>query len=368
MRRDLTMMLALAATTVASACADNPTAAVSPELSIRAARPAQPLLPGITVRALGNLSYVKDGMSSSAPIAFALNNGASRSLTRVVGSTRYDTNPEHPFTWTEQAGIAPLAVVEPRRGWPLGVSDNGIIVGEINTSNGLRPFVVTAGGPMTYLTLPSGFTSGGASGITADGSCISGRASNGGASTAVVWRNAVVEILGPGSAGGVSKDCLVVVGSSGGRAAIWEKSGTSWAMDTLPSRGPGSKFVGPLIGAEGIDISPSGEFVSGRRRDSASATAVVWRRTNSGWTATDLENSIYAFGVDNSGRAVGNSSKGEPTVWTRGSTGAYTATMLPPLDRSTEGWAAGINELGQIAGRSRNRSGWQPVMWTITTP
>jgi hypothetical protein len=250
MTKAFTMTLALAAISAASACADNPTAVASSEPSLRAARPTHPSSPGITVRALGTLPYVNDGRLSSAPIAFALNNGASRSLTRVVGSTRYEMNPEHPFTWTEQTGIAPLAVVEPLRGWPFGVSDNGIIVGEINTSNGLRPFVVTAGGPMTYLPLPSGYTSGGASGISADGSCVSGRASSGGASTAVVWRNGVVEILGPGSASGVSNDCLVVGGSSGGRAAIWEKSGTSWAMDTLPSRGPGSKFVGPLVSAE----------------------------------------------------------------------------------------------------------------------
>ena len=130
---------ALAAIAVLSSCAEAPTAVVSPELSVRAAKPVKPPPSGITVTALGTLPY--DGRGDEG-MALALNNGTSRSATRVGGRTRYNANPHHPFTWTQGTGIVALAVIESRPGWVQGISDNGLRVGEINTSAGLMPFVV----------------------------------------------------------------------------------------------------------------------------------------------------------------------------------------------------------------------------------
>jgi hypothetical protein len=48
-------------------------------------------------------------------------------------------------------------------------------------------------------------------------------------------------------------------------------------------------------------------------------------------------------------------------VWTPDSQGSYSAQVLPPLERSRNGWAAAINELGQVSGRS----GYKPVLWTL---
>ena len=360
----LRIFIALSAAVTLAACSEAPTSSASADLSIRAGKSTPPSS-SITVVALGSLPYTGDNLGT--PTASALNNGSTRAATRVAGSTRYETIPERPFTWTSASGIAPLQLPEKHYGWPYGVSDNGLIVGETNTSAGNRAFTVTAGAMGSYLPLPAGVTSSGASGVSADGACISGWLSGSNGSQAVIWRNGVLEIVGQGSAAGVSNDCQVVTGNSGGRAAVWRNVGGAWTLQQLPSAGRGSKFQnGAIIYSQAADVSPSGEYVAGNRRDSAQIYAVVWRATSAGWVPTDMPGATtYAFGVDNSGRAVGQSAGGEPMLWTRGSTGAYTAKVLPPLERSTLGWASAINELGQVAGRSRNRSGWQPVLWTI---
>jgi uncharacterized membrane protein len=297
----------------------------------------------------------------------AVNNGSSRATTRVAGYTHYGTTPEYPFTWTLSSGIAPLNVVADGYSWPYGVSDAGLIVGEFSNGTGNRAFVVTANGPMSYLQIPAGTTHSGASGISADGSCVSGYIINAQGGFAVLWRNGVVEIIGPGSATGVTNDCLAVSGSAGGRAAVWRSNGSSWTLETLPSAGRGmAARNGGRVYSQGTDISPNGEYVSGRRVDSTTSYAVVWRRVDSEWVPRDMPGkTIYAFGVDNSGRAVGHSDSGEPMLWTRSTTGSYSAQVLPPLERSTQGWPAAINELGQVVGRSRTRLGWQPAIWTI---
>lgn len=360
----LRIILALSAAAAAAACSDAPTSSAPTDLSIRAGRSTPPA-PSITVVALGSLPYTGDNVG--APTATALNNESTRAATRVAGSTRYETIPERPFTWTSASGIAPIQLPEKHFGWPYGVSDNGLIVGETNTSAGLRAFAVTAGTMGSYLPLPADATAGGASGISADGACISGWISGSSGGQAVIWRNGTVEIVGQGSAADVSNDCQVVTGNSGGRGAIWRNVGGVWTLEQLPSAGRGTKFQsGRMVYSEAADVSPSGEYVAGNRRDSAMTYAVVWRATSAGWVPTDMPGStLYALGVDNNGRAVGISAANEPMVWTRGSNGAYTAKVLPGLERSTLGWAAAINELGQVAGRSRNRSGWQPVLWTI---
>lgn len=358
------IIIALSAGVAAAACSEAPTSSASPDLSIRAGKSTPPA-PSITVVALGSLPY--SGDNNGAPIALALNNGATRAATRTAGSTPYETIPERPFTWTSASGIAPLQLPDKHYGWPTGVSDSGLIVGETNTAVGNRAFVVTAGTMGSYLPIPSGETRSAASGISADGTCISGSISGSSGGQAVIWRNGVLEVVGPGSAAGVSNDCQVVAGNSGGRAAIWRNVGGAWTLEELPSAGRGAKFPGGgIVYSEATDVSPSGEYVAGNRRDSTKMYAVVWRATSGGWIPTDMPGStVYAFGVDNSGRAVGNSAANEPMVWMRGSNGAYTAKVLPGLERSTLGWAAAINELGQVAGRSRTRMGWQPVLWTI---
>ncbi len=350
---------------IAIACSEPTASSSSPDFSIRAARPAPPPASSITVLALGTLPY--SGSLDGAPIATALNNGSSRSNTRAAGYTRYGTTPEYPFTWTLSSGISPLNVVENGHSWPYGVSDNGLIVGEISPGTGNRAFIVTANGSMSYLPVPAGTSHSGARGVSADGACISGYISNAQRGFAVLWRNGVLEIVGEGMASGVSNDCLAVSGTAGGRAAVWRSSGSEWTLETLPSAGRGTVFPnGGRLYSEGTDISPNGEYVSGRRVDSATSIAVVWRRVNGQWIPGDMPGkTLYAFGVDNSGRAVGNSASGEPMLWTRSMSGSYSAQLLPPLERSSQGWANAINELGQVVGRSRNRQGWQPVMWTI---
>ena len=368
MRGNGSRILAAAVVAVAQlACTENPTAVGSPDLSVREARPAPPPPPSITVVSLGTLPYTVN-TSGASPIAMALNNGATRADTRAAGYTPYGTIRDHPFTWTQSTGMVPLDRGLSSYAWPYGLSDNGITVGEGGTSAGNRAFSVTAGGSMSYLPVLPNSTSSAATGISADGACISGSNSTSVGGSAVLWRNGVQEVVGPGSATGVSNDCLVVSGDTGGRAAVWRNVAGTWTLEQLPSNGAGTTTPsGSILYSESTDISPNGEYVAGRRLDGRYSYAVVWHHTSSGWTSTDMPGkTIYAFGVDNSGRAVGHNSSSEPMVWTRTSDGTYTAQLLPPLERSTLGWPAAINELGQVSGRSRSREfGWVPVIWTI---
>jgi hypothetical protein len=350
---------------IASACSEPTASPSSAEFPIRAAKPAPPVAFPITVLSLGSLPY--SGSLPGAPIALALNNGSSRSATRAAGYTHYGTTAEYPFTWTLSSGISPLDVVEDGYSWPSGVSDAGLIVGEFSNGTGNRAFVVTVNGAMSYLPIPAGTLHSGASAVSADGACVSGYVINAQGGFAALWRNGVIEIVGPGSATGVTNDCLVVSGSSEGRAAVWRSSGSSWTVETLPSAGRGMLLrSGGRLYSQGTDISPNGEYVSGRRVDSTTSYAVVWRRVDGEWIPRDMPGAtVYAFGVDNSGRAVGGNASGEPMLWTRSTSGSYSAQRLPSLGRSTQGWAGAINELGQVVGRSRTHQGWQPVIWTI---
>ena len=335
-------------------CTGDPTAVDSPDISVRMAKPTPPPPPptsGISVVSLGSLPFSRS-INGGWPIGLALNTGSTRSTTRVAGYTAYGTTREHPFTWTAQSGIVPLSVIDAGYSWPQGVSDNGVIVGEFSNGNGNRAFVVSAGAPMTYLPVPSGTTYSAATGISADGTCISGTVKVGAVYHAVLWRNRVLEIIGTGFAYGVSNDCLVVAGDGEPGAVVWRHNAGAWTVEALSASGWGKVS----------DISPNAEYVAGRRVSGGISNAVVWHYSSSGWTATDMPGAAtYAFGVSNSGRAVGHSSASQPMVWTRDSNGGYSAQMLPPLGTSTSGWPAAINELGQISGRSGNK----PVLWTL---
>ena len=347
------------------ACAEPTAVTQNSDLTIRAGKPAPPPS-NITVQALGTLPY--SGNMGSSAIGMSLNNGATRADTRVAGYTPYGTIKEFPFTWTSSSGMSPLAVIDNGYGWPMGVSDAGLIVGEMAIfGGGNRAFTVTAGGPMTYLPVPGDATYSRASGVSADGSCMSGYLGAGGRGYAVVWINGVLDTLGSGSATGISNDCTTVSGISAGRAAVWRLAGGEWVSQVLPSAGKGSvTSSGGVLYSESTDISPNGEYVAGRRLDGKYTYAVVWRYVSGSWIVTDMPGSnFYAFGVDNSGRAVGNSSSGQPMLWTRTIDGTYTATVLPSVGRNTSGWAAAINELGQISGRSQSRDGSVAVMWTV---
>lgn len=356
----------IAAALMLAACNEATAPEVKPDITPRYGKPsATPT--NITLQLLGTLSSSSQGAGS--PIGMALNNGASRAMTRVAGYTPYGSTLEHPFTWTLSSGTQPLQLIDPGYGWPTGVSDNGIIVGEMARFGGIgnRAFIVTADGPMSYLTIPTDATDSRASGISADGTCISGSFSSVAGSFAVVWRSGILDTIAAGTTSGISNDCTVVSGYSARRAALWRWNGSDWILTPLPSAGKGSvTSSGDTIYSETTDISPNGLYVAGVRRNGATSYAEVWRFNGSAWVATDMPGStLYAFGVDNSGRAVGNNSKSEPVLWTRSSSGSYTAQVLPSSTRNTSGWAAAINELGQVSGRTRTNDGWRAAIWTV---
>ncbi len=346
----------------ATACAD-PVRTSAPDLSIRAAKPSPPPPAPVTVISLGTLPFERR-MPDDA-IGLALNNGTSRSETRVAGVAPYQDISMYPFTWTLVSGMSPVNLGIPAYGWATGVSDYGVIVGETSNSNGNHAFVATATTTATFLPVPSGTTHSAATGISADGACVSGSVQPPEANYAALWRNGALEIVGYGSAAGVTNDCLAVAGTSFGGATVWTRNGSVWNPETLPFTNAGKNYAdGRSASSTAADISPNGEYVAGYRVDSAATYAVVWHRATGAWIATDLAGpGVTAFGVDNSGRVVGAGN--EPMLWTPGSSGTYTGQMLPPLERSTRGWANAINELGQITGRSFTRKGPRAVMWTI---
>jgi hypothetical protein len=348
------------------ACEESTAPTSTSDLAARYAKPA-PTPSNIAVQLLGALPYT--GRDGGAAIGMALNNGTTRSATRVAGYTPYGTISEYPFTWTLASGMQPLQTIDPGYGWPSGVSDAGVIVGEMARFNsaGNRAFVVSVDGVMSYLPVPADTRNSRASGISADGACISGSFTNSaGASFAVVWRNGALDTLGTGSATGVSNDCGIASGNADGRGVVWRFNGTDWISGQLPSAGKGSLVGENTVYSETADISPNGLYVAGRRLDGRTSHAEVWRYDGAQWIATDLPGTtLYAFGVDNNGRAVGHNAKSEPTLWTRSSSGTYSAQILPSVGRSTLGWPAAINELGQVSGRSKSSDGWRAVIWTI---
>ncbi|HEX6574868.1 MAG TPA: hypothetical protein VF042_07830 [Gemmatimonadaceae bacterium] len=347
-----------------AACAEPTSVSQSSNLVIRAGKPA-PTPSNITVQALGTLPYSARGSSA---IGMALNNGATRADTRVAGYTGYGTIEQFPFTWTLSSGMSPLSVNDNGYGWPTGVADNGLIVGEMAIFGGPnRAFTVTAGGPMIYLPVPGDATYSRASGVSADGTCISGYISAGGKGYAVVWISGALDTLGTGSATGISNDCVTVSGNLAGRAMVWRRVETEWVATVLSSPGKGSTQPnGGVLFSESTDISPNGQYVSGRRLDGKNGYAVVWRYASGVWSYSDMPGSnLYAFGVDNSGRAVGHNTNSQPALWTRTLDGTYTSQILPALGRNSTGWPAAINELGQISGKSQSKDGNVAVMWTV---
>jgi len=356
----------IAVAIVLGAC-DEPTAlSTSPELSVRAARPV-PTPPPITVASLGTLSFT--GSRSNEAMGLALNNGSSRSTTRVAGFASYDVIHQHPMTWTLATGMVPLKPDVPMTGWAKGVSDNGIIVGEVSGPDGNRAFFTTASSDLglAYLPLPPQTTSSSADAISADGACIVGRVTLPDGGHSVFWRNASAQIVGAGAALSVSDDCTLIAGTNID-ATVWRWNGSAWIEETLPFPDAGKTYATTNTKpfSRATDLSPSGEYVAGIRVDSVTQHAVVWQRVNGAWVLTDMPGaSQTAWSVDNSGRAVGTNMASEPMLWTRSSSGSYTAQRLPPLEKSTIGWANAINELGQITGRIRTRKGDRAVLWTI---
>jgi len=356
---------ALPALVFIAACNES-TAPDARDLTIREARPVSPPPPppaaySISVVALGTLanSFKRGGQGGTG---MGLNNGINRGATAVAGYTPYGSTTQYPFYWTLASGIVPLTSPAPTGGgWGNGVSDGGTVVGTIGIGGTNRAFVTTPSGPMTFLPTPAGAAYAEAYDITADGTCISGTVTIGSASSAVLWRNGAMETITSGYANAVSSDCGTVVGTSSERATVWRWNGTTWLAEVLPTVGTSSR-----VSSAANDISPNGEYIAGQRKDSVVTYAVVWHRENGAWIATDMPgSSAFANGIANSGNAVGVNDKQEPIIWPRLSDGSYSWQLLPSLDRSTSGWAAKINELGQISGRGQTRSGSQPVLWTI---
>ncbi|HZJ00290.1 MAG TPA: hypothetical protein VFD22_06475 [Gemmatimonadaceae bacterium] len=355
---------AIIAAIALAACSEPATSPVSSAVSIRAVRPTPPPSSNISVVSLGSLPYSVRRRSNDG-IGLALNDGVSRSTTRVVGATSYDVIDQHAMTWTEQDGMSPLDFGAPVYGWAYAVSDNGIIAGSTSPGTGNRAFVAAATTAASYLPVPAGTTSSEARGISADGQCITGFAETAAGGFALLWRAGGFEVVGSGSAIAVSNDCLAVAGTNSDGAVVWRWNGSAWIAEPLPFVDAGRIYLnGRRASSEVNDLSPSGEYVAGARTDSLATHPVVWHRVGGSWIATDLPGTgSLANGVDNIGRAVGAGPDG-PLLWTSSSSG-YTRQILPPLERSNLGWASAINELGQITGRSRTRKGSRAVLWTI---
>jgi len=125
--------------------------------------------------------------------------------------------------WTSANGwvdIAPGKNVQ-----AVTLNSNGAIVAGWNDDTGNAWRWTASGG--ADMTAPAGGTFVRALGINPSGTVIVGVATIGGVQHAIRWTNGTPADLGVGSAADVSPDGSVVVGDSGGVAALWNSQGLS---------------------------------------------------------------------------------------------------------------------------------------------
>ncbi len=208
-----------------------------------------------------------------------------------------------------------------------------------------------------------------------------------------VWQETMLPPLpGPlfSTAIGISPDGTMIVGSTGGKGALWREVAGSWMVESLPGWGYDINDDGMVVDEDGVwtreggtwtfyplaplpggtdvfasDINDHGDVV-GRDEDGAGASrAVLWRKTPTGWAAPEYLGSLGggsgASAINNLGHVVGSSDVPGETqdglkhqhafLWTP------TDGMIDLGSRDTDSGARDINDLGQIVGSSRKAAG-----------
>jgi len=162
---------------------------------------------------------------------------------------------DYHLRWTSGGGwvdIAPGKNVE-----AVTLSSDGSVVAGWNDDTGKAWRWTASGG--ADMTAPAGGTFVRALGINPSGTVIVGTATIGGVWHAIRWTNGTPADLGVGSAADVSADGSVVVGDSGGVAAVWNSQGLI-SLDSL--LGNISDLTGwTLYGA--TSVSDDGKVITG---------------------------------------------------------------------------------------------------------
>jgi probable HAF family extracellular repeat protein len=182
----------------------------------------------------------------------------------------------------------------------------------------------------------------------------------------------------------------MIVGGTGGKAALWTEVAGNWTVESLPGTGIDINDNGMIAGTDGVWTKESGNWtfhvlapmpggtdvlgwaindngdVAGSDRDaSGSGRALLWRKTPTGWAAPEylgsLGGSSSATGINNAGHVVGMS---DVPGQNRDGLSHQHAFLWTPSDgmidlgsRDTDSAAWDINDLGQIVGSSRKAAG-----------
>jgi probable HAF family extracellular repeat protein len=334
--------------------------------------------------------------------AFSTVNAINAGGTMVGESLPQDVRMRfHPVKWDSQGRISALPTLGGEQGRPVAVNDYGVAVGWAQDAQGdihavrwtpdgsvkqlpwagssdaaviSRTGVVAGGGSnpqSTYVALrwaPDGSVTQLASlpgggqaivtGITADGSLISGEAWDAaGNQHAVRWSatGAITDLSpgnqgNPGATAAAINDFGVVAGTvteAGQHVPVaWKRDGRQVRLD----------WPAPPASATPRAINRAGVVVGSGEVDFAENRAVRW--SASGVTVLQGARRSEAVAINDSGTAVGN----VESVAARWAVDG-TETILGALPGGDYSWATGIARDGTIIGRSDLDYGWHAVYW-----
>jgi uncharacterized membrane protein len=278
------------------------------------------------------------------PFNVSFVNGVSADGLVVVG---YSASPspgpgvpgdEVPIRWTAAGGMEPLGSLGGNYGVAVAASaDGSVITGQsalVPGSSNQHPFRWTRPGGMVDLGLPAGAITGGATGISSDGSAICGSAIWTGGSAGFRWTPAGMQSFGTHlNAMAISADGAVIVCRVPSAGALWTPSA---GLQPLPVP-PGWSQAAPSW------ISGDGLTVYGAATEPGGLTAAAYR-----WTAAGGYQFLPSHGTPQVSGAERASADGslilgysdlEQIVWTpRGTQPAL--EYLQSRGATTTGWTA----------------------------
>ena len=306
---------------------------------------------------------------NSWTIAHGMNN-----LGQVVGEGDTSSGGSHAFLWSSGLGMTDLGTLPgDNSSIAYGINNLGQVVGQSSSSNGAaaHAFLWSRGSGMMNLgTLPGGSWAS-ASGINNLGQVVGGGDSSSG-SHIFLWNSGSGmtdlggAILGNGSLPGINNHGQVVGQISApylyySQASLWNSGSGMTSLGTLPGYSSLS-FASR--------INDLGQVVGSAYSDNA-AQAFLW---NSGSGMTGLgtlpgHNNSGAAGINNLGQVVGRSSSSygadaHAFLWSSGSGMRDLNTLIAPSSNLGLYSAAGINDAGQLV----SLGGTHSFLLTPTTP
>jgi probable HAF family extracellular repeat protein len=171
----------------------------------------------------------------------------------------------------------------------------------------------------------------------------------------------------------------LAVGSAGVETA--REQAVAWVKDSggnysvVPLRRLGTKPVIPTFVATSLalDVNDAGIITGVAYDNSTRQRAVIWKKTSSGYSVTDLgalsggQGDSYATAINEAGQVVGFSGgsdfQNHATLFTLNSKGKYSVSALPSPSGADGTQATDINEDGVIVGQALFGNSTHAMLW-----